>query len=133
MCVCYSTHVVTAVLHRTLHAAESQSQNNIEAPGGDNTLFGCCQHLIAGGPYCGPGPLNHQQPGPHGHPRPQLGCQPWTEDGESSALGFLLLRFSLNHPTQDCLQNGSVNMYCAPACETGPYSLSYSYVFACQS
>ena len=40
---------------------------------------------------------------------------------------------SLNHPTQEGLQNGSVNLYCAPACEKGPYSLSYSWVFACQS
>ncbi len=88
-------HVVTAVLHCTLYAAESPSQNNVEAPGGDNTLFGCCQHLIAGSPYCGPGPLNHQQPGPHGHSRPQSGCQPWTEDGDLSALAFLLLYFSL--------------------------------------
>ena len=96
MCACYSKHVLNCILY----AVESQSQNNIEAPGGDNTLFGRCQHLTAGGTYCGPGPLNHQQPGPHGHPRPQSGCQPWTEDGDLSALAFLLLYFSFNHSMQ---------------------------------
>jgi hypothetical protein len=129
-------HVVTAVLHCTLYAAESPSQNNVEAPGGDNTLFGCCQHLTAGGSYCGPGPLNHQHPGPHGHPRPEFGCQPWTEDGELSAWAFLLLCFSLkivNHPRQECHQGGSANLCCAPARETGPYSLSYRYVLTCQT